>query len=92
MTPAEIVAARAEFNLNQRDFAELLDVNHSTVVRWENGRTRIPAMLDIAIAGIRRYRAAMQGNNYPLMADIRAVMDAEGIDQDAAIRRFGVLP
>lgn len=94
MTPEQLAEFRDELRLSQRSLARILDVDVSTVSRWESGQTRIPAMLDLAAVTIRRYRAdlASRGLSYPMMADVLTIMREEGIDQGAAIRRFGVEP
>jgi hypothetical protein len=37
-------------------------------------------------------RPRMDGSRYPLMADVARLMAEEGIDQETAIRRFGLEP
>ncbi len=92
MTPAEFAAIRGELGLSQAALARVLDVARITVLRWENGLAPIPHTVDLAIDNIRRHRAAMAGNAYPLMADVVRVMREEGLPQDDAIRAFGVEP
>jgi transcriptional regulator with XRE-family HTH domain len=78
--------------LSQPQLAAALDVSERTISRWETGATPIPPAVLLALLTIRRHRATMQGQNYPLMADVAHVMAEEGIDQDTAIRCFGVDP
>lgn len=60
--------------------------------RWETGGTPIPVYLPLALLWIRHTRRTMQGNNYPLMADVQRLMLDEDIDQDTAVRSFGAAP
>lgn len=89
MTPAELRAFRHGLSLTQAALARVLEVDRATVIRWEQGTSRIPRTVDLAIDNIRRHRAEMAGNHYPLMADVLRVMREEGVSQDAAIRAFG---
>lgn len=100
MTPEQLIAARQEFGragtagLTQEAMADVLGVSRVTISRWETGASPIPTTVELAIAGIRRYRSdlAALGRSYPMMNDVLHVMRTEGIDQGAAIRRFGVQP
>jgi len=94
MTPAELSALRQELRLSQAALARVLGVDRGTIIRWEQGRTRIPAMLDLAAVAIRQHRAGLQsrGLGYPMVADVTGVMSEEGVDQATAIRLFGVEP
>lgn len=40
MTPEEFQAARTEFGLTKRDFAQVFDVNERTVRSWETGTVK----------------------------------------------------
>lgn len=92
MTPAEFAAIRSELGLSQLALSRVLGVARMTVLRWENGLVPIPRTVDLAIDNIRRHRAAMVGNAYPLMGDVLRVMREEGLSQDDAVRAFGVEP
>lgn len=41
MTPAELKCYRAMYHLTQCHLAQYLCVTRNTVVRWENGRTKM---------------------------------------------------
>lgn len=59
MTPRELVAWRRRNYLDQVDLADLLGVHVNTVANWETGRTRIPAMADLALETISGQRARL---------------------------------
>jgi len=92
VSPAEFLQFRNDIRASQESLARVLGVTRFTIIRWESGETAIPRTAELAVDTIRRHRAAMQGNHYPLMADVLRVMREEGIGQDDAIRAFGVEP
>lgn len=92
MTPEQLATLRESIGLTREQLAGALGVDRTTVWRWETGGTPIPAYLPLALLWIRHTRSTMQGNNYPLMADIHALMLNEDIDQDTAVRSFGAAP
>lgn len=92
MTPGELTSAREDLGLSQSALARVLDVARDTIIRWEDGESRIPLTLDLALMTIRRNREEMAGNHYPLVADVLRVMRENGVDQETAIRAFGVEP
>ena len=49
MTPAELIAWRTERGLPQSKLARLLEVDQSTVSRWETGTHVAPAFLPLAL-------------------------------------------
>lgn len=58
MKVSEIISAkRAELGLNQREFAELVGVNVSTVWRWEEGKVEPLTPVLSYIASLRRPEA-----------------------------------
>lgn len=59
MTPRQLVAWRRKYYLDQVDLADMLGVHENTVRNWENGRTRIPAMVDLALETIGGQRARL---------------------------------
>lgn len=59
MKPRELVAWRRKYFLDQVDLAELLDVHPNTVANWENGRSRIPGMVPLALETISQQRARL---------------------------------
>ncbi len=92
MTPESFRQFRAEIGASQGSLARILGVTRYTVIRWESGDTRVPRTVELAMDNIRRHRAEMRGNNYPLMSDVLHVMREEGLNQDEAVRIFGVEP
>lgn len=92
MTPEQLATLRESIRMTREQLADALGVDRTTVWRWETGGTPIPVYLPLALLWIRHTRRTMQGNHYPLMADVAHVMAAEEIDQDTAIRSFGVAP
>ena len=59
MKPRELVAWRQRYYLDQVDLADMLGVHPNTVRNWENGRTRIPAMAELALEAISQQRARL---------------------------------
>lgn len=92
MTPDELRSLRAELRATQESLARILGVDRRAVIRWEAGQVAIPRTVELALDNIRRHRAEMTGNHYPLMADVLRVMQEEGLTQDDAVRAFGVEP
>jgi DNA-binding transcriptional regulator YiaG len=52
MTPAELTARREELGLTQSELARMLDVPRAYVWRWEDGRYRVPPLMDMALRGV----------------------------------------
>lgn len=92
MTPEQLASLRESIRMTRDQLAEALGVDRTTIWRWETGATTIPVYLPLALLWIRHTRRTMQGNNYPLMADVQCLMLNEDIDQDTAIRSFGAAP
>lgn len=59
MKPRELVAWRSRYYLDQVDLADLLGVHVNTIANWENGRSRIPAMAELALEAISGQRARL---------------------------------
>jgi len=57
--PRELVAWRTRHYLDQVDLADMLGVHVNTVANWENGRTRIPSMAELALETISGQRARL---------------------------------
>lgn len=49
VTPAALKAARQTLNLTQQQLAEVLGIHVTIVNRWENGHSKIPPYLHLAI-------------------------------------------
>ena len=92
MTPEQLATLRESIRMTREQLAEALGVERTTIWRWETGDAPIPAYLPLALLWIRHTRRTMQGNNYPLMADVHVLMLNEDVDQDTAVRSFGVAP
>lgn len=54
MSPEEIRLLRQELGLSQRKLAQLLDVSHTSVQRWERGETVPPKMKVDLMSDLRR--------------------------------------
>jgi DNA-binding transcriptional regulator YiaG len=54
LTPPELKEARARLGLSQEGLAFALGVNRLSVLRWEGGVHRIPAMVTLAIMQLER--------------------------------------
>lgn len=92
MTPEQLATLRESIRMTREQLADALGVDRTTVWRWETGGTPIPVYLPLALLWIRHTRRTMQGNNYPLMADVQCLMLNEDIDQETAVRSFGAAP
>ncbi len=53
MKPGELRAAREKLGLTQAELAKALGVQRVTVARWETGLRKIPAMMVLALKGLR---------------------------------------
>jgi DNA-binding XRE family transcriptional regulator len=93
MTPAELTAFREELRMDMATLARVLGVDKSTVPRWEAGTTKLHPLLPFACAAIRHMRLHhMAGQGYPLMGDVLALVQGDGVTQDLGVRLFGVEP
>lgn len=88
----DLATLRESVGLTREQLAATLDIDRSSVLRWEAGEAPVPTAVPLALLWIRHTRASMQGSQYPLMADIQRLMLDENIDQATAIRSFGVEP
>jgi DNA-binding transcriptional regulator YiaG len=52
MTAADLIAWREANSLGQSELARLLGVRHSTIFRWETGRSAIPPFLGLALSAL----------------------------------------
>ncbi len=79
MTPDTFVSERNALGLSQAAMAEALGVDQGTISRWESGKVRIPAAIELALATLKESKKAMPENRRPriLVADPVA---AEGIE------------
>lgn len=64
MTPDEFRNARKALGLSQPGAATALGVHHATVARWEQGRTRIPYAIELALATLQE-RTTMANFDLP---------------------------
>ena len=92
MNPEQLATLRESIRVNREQLADALGVDRTTVWRWETGETPSPAYLPLALLWIRHTRRTMQGNQYPLMADVHRLMLDEDVDQETAVRSFGAAP
>ncbi|HMO96650.1 MAG TPA: phosphoglycerate dehydrogenase [Tepidiformaceae bacterium] len=79
MTPETFIAERTALGLSQAAIADSLGVDQGTISRWESGKVRIPAAIELALATLNESRKAMPEAQRPriLVADPVA---AEGIE------------
>lgn len=59
MEAAEFARARTELGLSQSAIAAALGVDQATISRWESGKARIPATVEIALASLKEQHATM---------------------------------
>jgi D-3-phosphoglycerate dehydrogenase len=79
MDAAEFTAARNALKLSQSAIAAALGVDQATVSRWESGKGRIPAPVQLALATLKEKQTAMPEARRPriLIAD---PLPSEGIE------------
>jgi transcriptional regulator with XRE-family HTH domain len=91
MKPRELIAWRDKQFLSQHDLAELLGVHKNTVSNWENGKTRIPAMAELAFEAITQQRARLikqlMLKRRELAEQRRLKALAQGVDLEAFKRK-----
>jgi len=73
----EFVAARASLGLSQSAIAAALGVDQSTISRWESGKVRIPAAIDLALAKLKEDRPSMPGDRRKIL--VSDPIAAEGV-------------
>lgn len=71
MNAPQFSAARTALGLSQSAIATLLGVDQGTISRWESGKVRIPATVELALASLQEKQPAMPENRRPriLIAD-----------------------
>ncbi|MGB4862384.1 MAG: phosphoglycerate dehydrogenase [Tepidiformaceae bacterium] len=71
MNAAQFSAARTALGLSQSAIATVLGVDQGTISRWESGKVRIPATVELALASLQEKQPAMPENRRPriLIAD-----------------------
>ena len=71
MDAAEFAAARIALGLSQSAIATALGVDQGTISRWESGKVRIPAAIQLALATLKEKLEPMPENRRPriLIAD-----------------------
>jgi D-3-phosphoglycerate dehydrogenase / 2-oxoglutarate reductase len=103
MDAAEFTTARNALSLSQAAMASALGVDQGTISRWESGKVRIPAAVDLALATLKEKHPIMPDAPRPriLIADpvaiegiemLRAVGDVDvktGLAADALISIIG---
>lgn len=92
MTPEQLATLRESLRMSREQLGDALGVDRATIWRWESGETPSPTYLPLALLWIRHTRSSMQGNQYPLMADVHRLMLDEDVDQETAVRSFGAAP
>lgn len=103
MDAPEFAAARVALGLSQSAIATALGVDQGTISRWESGKVRIPAAIELALATLKENLEPMPENRRPriLIADpvapegiemLRAAGDVDvhtGLAADALIGIIG---
>ncbi len=71
MDAAEFATARISLGLSQSAIATALGVDQGTISRWESGKVRIPAAIELALATLKENLEPMPENRRPriLIAD-----------------------
>jgi len=71
MEAAEFAARRTALGLSQSAIATALGVDQGTISRWESGKTRIPAAVELALATLKENTQPMPASQRPriLIAD-----------------------
>jgi D-3-phosphoglycerate dehydrogenase len=71
MEAAEFAARRTALGLSQSAIATALGVDQGTISRWESGKTRIPAAVELALATLKENPQPMPASQRPriLIAD-----------------------
>lgn len=53
MTAEQLQKKRESLRYTRQEFADLLKTTYATIHRWENGKRKIPAYLDLAIKTLK---------------------------------------
>lgn len=69
MNPAEFTATRTRLGLSQSALAAALGVDQATVSRWEAGKARIPAAVELALTSLKEKNAMTNPRPRILIAD-----------------------
>ncbi len=69
MDAADFVAARTELRLSQSAMAVALGVDQGTISRWESGKVRIPAAIQLALETLKENVQLMPGERRILVSD-----------------------
>src|SRR3990172_6168736 len=72
MDAAEFAAARIALGLSQSAIAQALGVDQATISRWEAGKVRIPASIELALATLKE-------NQEPMPVDRPRILVADPI-------------
>ena len=58
MKAEELKRKREKLNMTQDELAKRLDVKRLTIIRWENGQTNIPKVVELAMKEIERQESS----------------------------------
>lgn len=101
MTAEEFIATRTHLGKSQSAIATVLGVDQGTISRWESGKARIPAAVELALATLKENTPMPDARPRILIADpvapegiemLRAVGDVDvrtGLAQDALVAIIG---
>ncbi|MCK9517674.1 MAG: phosphoglycerate dehydrogenase [Dehalococcoidia bacterium] len=88
MEAPEFARVRSELGLSQSGIASALGVDQATISRWESGKARIPAAIELALGSLKEKHAPMtEARPRILIADPIA---AEGIQMLRAVGEVDV--
>ncbi len=61
-------------HLTQQQLGELLDMDRGSVIRWEQGKTKVPRYIQLAMDDLYRHWSTITGEEYPLLPDVEKAM------------------